>query len=95
MTEMEYIKDLLPCRRRDLETRFGCNERSARGQIYRARECGIAILMPDRDCDEYRIAQTEDEVMRCYREMRGRALRSLVAAERMIRRYHPDEQTRI
>ena len=93
--ELREVEQLLPCRRRDLESVFGMSDRRAREVIYRARECGLAILMPDRDCDAYRVAQTDEEVWQVYREMRGRAIRSLAAAERMIRRHQPSGQTEI
>lgn len=94
-SQADYVASLLPCRRKDLPMVFGVNERTAREMIYRARECGLPVLMPDRDSDQYRVAETEDEVRQVYLAMKERALRSLVAAERMIRRYQPDTQTRI
>ena len=95
MTQVEYVASLLPCRRKDLPTVFGVSERTAREMIYRAREDGLPVLMPDNENDKYRVAETDDEVWRCYNDMKGRALRSLMAAERMIRKHHPEEQTKV
>ena len=89
---VKYVEALLPCSRRDLPYVFNCNERTAREMIYRARENGLPVLMPDKDDDRYRVAETDEEVLKCYHDLRHRALRGLVIAERMLRRYHPTEQ---
>jgi len=98
MNNRDFVKEverLLPCSRRDLPYLFGCNERQAREMIYRARENGLPVLMPDRNDNRYRVAETEEEVKACYDAMFNRSVRSLIAAKRMLARYQPDAQTRL
>lgn len=93
--EARRLLSILPATRREGASRLGVGDREFRKLVETVKGQGVPILSPTNGCDQYRQAETQEEVIQFIRQTSHRATALLKQVNACIKQYVPDGQMEI